>query len=131
MRNSGDFFRLLNPTFYGSFEGTEAGTVIKVKASGGLARQNSITYWIASGATLIIAASRLYYADYRGTGAFLAFSALSACFAIGMGRIYAERLRAGKLKLISLFEAAERRSLGGNREQLEKKFFKELGEFGG
>jgi len=122
------FFGLLNPTFYGSFEETDEGTVIKVKASGGLARQNRVTYWVGSGATLVIAVSRLLYHDYRGVWAFLALSVLSACFAFGMGRIYGERLRAGKEKLISLFESAERKGPGGHREQLQKQFFDKLGE---
>jgi len=122
------FFRLLNPTFYGSFKETDEGTMIKVKASVGLARQNHITYWAVSGATLIVATSRLFYHDYRGVGAFLALSALSACFAIGIGRIYDERLTVGREKLISLFESAEKKDRGAHREELQKRFLDRLDE---
>jgi hypothetical protein len=122
------FFRLFNPTYYGTFVETNEGVVIKVKASGGLAQQNRITYWVVSGVMLIISASRWFRHDYKLGAGFLVFSTVSACFAFGMGRIYDERLRAGKEKLISLFALAERKSPGGHREQLQKQFFDKLSE---
>ena len=99
------FLPAWTPKYHGTFEETDHGVVVKVRASNDGVMLNALGGGLASIGSLIAVCVNLYHRDYQTTGIALLGSVVFGAGTAALLRFYCRKLFAGKEKLISILQS--------------------------